>query len=241
MGWELVPSGQYGAGKTQMYEYPYTWTDKSKRGKNSYKKATNPPYWTWQSGNLWTTGEVCIRYINDHEAAFVFKSLHIKTLACHSGGKLFWAWGAKMGPANGAGGGYYCYVSVTNDGGKTYQCSSPVEEIVADVTSSNMLSPGSGPTQTASFSNDMPYRDFELADCPVINPGGWAYIHLAASYINSKPGREVMKFKMSADEVQAVIEPAEIPCVWQFQSDRQWHLIPDWYSKLPDGWHDNKG
>lgn len=277
MGWELVPQGQSYAGKTQFYGFPRTYPDSGKLTTNEmlsirnsnigYHKYSNPAYWSWQSGNLWMDGydltksqriddgegELCIRYVNDQASAFVFSKLMIGTVACHSGGRPFWAWGGQMSAyrATGIGGGYYCYVRVTNDGGKTYTASDHYVATVADLDGPNMDSPGRSPGtggNSASFAvssswpanRRMQLREFEIVNCPIINPGGIAYIHLAASHLNGSPDNAVMKFNMNADAIEYDIKPATVPVVWRYQSDKQWHLIDDWYANLDSGWTNQK-
>lgn len=244
MGWELVPSGQTYEGRTQFYMFTRSLDDPSIRNSSQgYEKKTNPSHWSWQSGRLWLGDEVCIKWTNDTDSSFVFKHINIGTVACHSGGKSFWAWGGQMNPCYGYGGYYYCYVRVTNDNGSVYTASDVAESYVEDISSSNMISPGRSPGtggNSASFRKDFTFREFEIVNSPIIEPGGIAYVHLAAKSINGPTSSSVMQFNMDADGVEAIIEPAEEKVIWQYQSDNKWHLIPDFFTKMSDDWNNNK-
>lgn len=248
MGWELVPSGQSYAGRTQFYTFTRSINNPEIRNSTvGYTKKTNPGHWSWQSGNLWLADEVCIRWVNDTESPFIFKHMQICTCACNSGGRSFWAWGGQMPPCGGWGGVYYCYVRVSNDG-VNYTASDVARSSVGDITTSNMLSPGRSPgtgANSASFYADWSdpdnFRNFDIVNSPIIQPGGSAYVHIAAESISGGTGyTSVMKFNLDVDVIEATIEPAEEKVVWQFQEDGKWHLIPDFFTNFDNGWKNNK-
>lgn len=204
MGWEKVN------GMPQIYLY--------KDGK--YTEGS-PSYWTWQTGHLWmTTGDICIKYTNDTKTRLQITSVGIKTVSCHSGGQGYWALGGYMSApgCKGKGGTYTSFIQVSNDKGKSYSRCSIVDGknaiTVKDITSSNMNSAGSSANNTARFGDppfsgekSLSYKHFTISDCPVIEPGGHAFIHLRISTENSRD--VVIRFVMDTDELDVVMEPVD--------------------------------
>ena len=82
-------------------------------------------------------------------------------------------------------------------------------------------------------------RLFELTDCPAIQPGGYAYVHLGIGHFNdpaSDPISTVIRFKMDPGEMEVVAEPAENPVIWRFCEDKKWHLVKTLFKMTSSGW-----
>lgn len=227
------------AGKPVIWDYdkPKTLADCKKATTQKYhdkESGSGLEYWTWQMGTLWNKYEVCIKYINDSTVPLKISKVGIQTVSCHSGGKSYWSsTGLITTPCVGTGGTYTSYVRVSNDGEKTYEVSSFIDSssnVVPDITSSNMNSAGTSSKQTASFGNP-PYtgnkaliaREYTISDCPTIQPGGCAYIHLRVD-INNNPSTTVIRFILDTDELDVVFEPDESAYIWRYESDNKWHL-----------------
>lgn len=248
MGWE------YYNGKPQFYSYP-NYVFNSGATKKYEKNGVDPGtgslhYWSWQTGSIFKGHDIVIKYTNDTEGAIRLKSYSIKTTACDSGGLSYWAWGGLVEtPCVGYGGTYYTYVNVTNDNGKTYQSSSVANVNVPNLSKTNMNYRGSDATHSASFGNPPQYpegqpggmtgRVFELTDCPAIQPGGYAYVHLGVGHFNdpaTDPISTVIRFKMDPGEMEVIAEPAENPVIWRFSEDKDWHLVKTLFKMTSSGW-----
>lgn len=217
---------------------------------NGVYTPADPTYFTWQTGRLWTKKDsVAIKFTNDTNVALKIGHVGIKTVACHSGGQSFWAFGGIMSYSDGSGGYYTSFIRVSNDGGNTFQ-----ECLVVDgsnrvrinaIGSSNMNSAGTSSTNTAQFGNPpftgdhaLQFRTFNIEDCPVIEPGGIAYIHLKIEPDNTGT-TVVIRFVLDTDELDVAFEPGTNPYIWRFCEDGKWHLRKPLYTaKSSSSWKD---
>ena len=129
---------------------------------------------------------------------------------------------------------FLCFASfpLVNDGGKTYQESKKWERDVPNISGSNMNSPGTGTSNTAKF-GDPPYtgnkglvlHTYTIEDCPVIEPGGVAYVHLGMKDFKGPKGEMTIRFVLNPHEMEVEFKPGIAPYVWRFCEDNQWHLV----------------
>lgn len=209
-----------------------------------------PHYFTWETGRLWMGKDSnAIKFVNDSKVPLKIGHVGIKTVSCHSGGRGYWAFGGYMEApgCKGYGGTYTCYIRVSNDGEKTFEkcdvVSGKNEITIPAISSSNMNTPGSSGTNTAKF-GDPPYtgykglqfRNFEIGNCPIIQPGGIAYIHLK---VDTHDGRDcVIRFVLDTDELDVGFEPGTAPYIWRYCEDGKWHLRKPLYVSKNGKWND---
>lgn len=206
-----------------------------------------PLYFTWQSTYLWTQHGEAVKFINDTENPMVIESVSIKTCACHSGGQTFWSSSsssADAGPSRGPGGDYTCFIRVSNDDEATFQESERWTNTIAPLTSSNMNYRGSSRTDTAVF-GDPPFtgnagfqlREYTISNCPEIQPGGIAYIHIEISNFTIKANyQDVIRFALDPREMEIYFEPDVDPYIWVYESDHKWHLRQPFYVTSGGRW-----
>lgn len=208
---------------------PYIYNYNKSRG---YWKAS-PRYFTWQTGKLWSQKEEAVKYINDTKVPMRIDNVSIKTVACDSGGRGYWAAAGYRGiPCEGYGATYYAYIRVTNDGGRTFQESKKWERDVPNISGSNMNSPGTGKSNTARF-GDPPYKGnkglvlhkYTIEDCPIIEPGGVAYVHLGMKDFKGPKDKMTIRFVLNPHEMEVDFKPGVNPYVWRFCEDNEWHLV----------------
>lgn len=232
MAWDTRPDG-----RPIIYNYD---------GEYSVAGGTSTPlYFTWQSTYLWTMHEEAVKYINDTESPMVIESVSIKTCACNSGGLKFWSSSAPgAGPSSGPGGDYTCYIRVSNDGGASYQESDKCTNTILPVTSSNMNYAGSSTIDTAVF-GDPPFtgvagfqlREYTITNCPEIQPGGIAYIHIDIDNFTEEPNyQDVIRFALDPREMEVYFEPDVDPYIWVYESDHKWHLRQPFYVTSGGKW-----
>ena len=236
MAWEMSSSDP-----SESKLYNYNWNT------HEYIEA-EPEYFTWRTGSLWLRDGVAIKYINDTENPMTMSSVSIKTCACDSGGKLYYAWGGSspIGPCYGYGADYTCYVRVSNDGGVTFQESDKYTNDIPTIDGGNMNYAGSGPYDTAIFGNPpftgykaLQLREYTINNCPEIQPGGIAYVHLDIT--NFKCDQDeiqnaTIRFVLNPLEMDIYFEPDVDPYIWVYESDHKWHLRQPFYVTSGGRW-----
>ena len=106
-----------------------------------------------------------------------------------------------------------------------------------------MNSQGSSKTVTAQF-GEPPYtgykafihREYTIADCPVIQPGGIAVIHLGIASLNGPAGETVIKFNLDPGDMEVYMEEDDRPYYWIYQDDKKWHLTKSAYVWKDGAW-----
>lgn len=218
----------------------------------SYSEAS-PSYFTWQTGHYWNLNHSeAIKFKNDTKVPLKISHIGIKTVSCHSGGKGYWAAGGYMEApgCTGKGGTYTSFVRVSNDGEKTFErctvISGKNEITVPNITSSNMNSAGTSGSDTAKFGDPpytgnkaLSYKNFEISDCPIIEPGGVAYIHIKVDTDNSRS--VVVRFVLDTDELDIAFEPGTAPYIWRYCEDGKWYLRKPLYVSKNGKWNDPEG
>lgn len=194
-------------------------------------------YYSWASGYIWNKWYTGLKYVNDTSQPVTIHKLGIKTLSCHSGGQKFVAYSegvySYVGPARGYGGNYCVFILVSNDGGSTFEAlnnqSHYTQKNIPDVTSSNMTYRGSVPNrQTAGF-RDPPPIEYEINDCPIIQPNGIAYVMFGIRRFNVEDlDYTYIKCILNPSEMAIDIETKNKPYVWEYCLDndgvKRWHL-----------------
>lgn len=235
MAWDTITSGYY-AGRPIIYNYSGGSYTPARTGSGDYL------YFTWQSDVLWDAHEEAIKFINDTENPMTMSSISIKTCACHSGGSTFWSSTSDgAGPSWGYGADYTCYVRVSNDDEASFQESDRFTNDIPSLTSSNMNSRGSSTTHTAVF-GDPPFtgiagfqlREYTITNCPEIQPGGVAYIHMDIG--NFKGPDTYIRFSLDPREMEVYFEPDVDPYIWVYESDHKWHLRQPFYVTSGGKW-----
>lgn len=214
MGWEQT------SGNSHIYNY-----------RDGQYSSAVPPYFTWQRGNLWEQQEEAIKYINDTGGPIKISKVGIKTVACDSGNRNYWAFQGLQAPCIGWGALYTCYLRVSNDGGSTFETSSAATNDIPTTSGSNMNSPGTGPNNTAAFGNPpftgdkgLIHREYEFENSPIIEPDGIAYLHMRISDFKGPSYQANIRFILNPSEMEIDLAPVRGPYIWRFCEDGRWHL-----------------
>lgn len=207
-----------------------------------------PLYLTWAIGTVWSDTEYCIAYVNDTGQPMKIGNISIKTVSCHSGGQLYYAFGGPMDvPCGGYGADYTVYVRVSNDLGidldnpdsinsAHFEESEAYTNDIPSITSSNMNSPGTSSTNTAVFGEPpftgdhaFAFREYIIQNCPVIQPGGFAFVHFRVGNFKIPEGlslrRMTIRFLLNPREMIVDLEPMYNPYVWRYDENHEWHLV----------------
>ena len=198
-----------------------------------YVQDPNTPYYTWGRGTVWIRQEAAIKFMNDTGQRMKIGSVSIKSVACDSGGRSYWAANGRVTtPCVGYGAQYTVYVRVSNDGEATFQESSKYTNDVANISGTNMNTPGTSRTNCAQFGNPpftgdkaLQLRDYTIEQCPIIEPNGVAYVHFSVHDFHGPYTQTVIRFVLNPLEMNVTFEPELGPYIWQYQSDNQWHLV----------------
>lgn len=202
-----------------------------------------PEYFTWMTGSIWNRNGVAIKFINDTENPMVMSSISIKTCACDSGGDPYYAFGGWASACVGYGADYICYVRVSNDGEKSYQESEKYTNDIPTIDGSNMNYQGGPGAGTAIFGNP-PYtgykalqlREYTINNCPEIQPGGIAYVHLDVTNFKGNYEEATIRFILNPLEMDVYFEPDVDPYIWVYESDHKWHLRQPFYVTSGGKW-----
>ena len=150
-------------------------------------KASDPPWWTWQSGSLWVNDiGMCILFVNNTDKDLKMSSVSLKAVSCNSGNQYFVGYKQNWGYyrlglwASGAAANFNCYYRVCNNNKTIHYESADTTHIlntlngasnqweqsniftqsITAVNSSNMDTPGSvSGRQTATFGERSGYPD----------------------------------------------------------------------------------
>lgn len=281
MGWEWINSNTHkfrlgddceSNEKIHMFNYKKgTDTVSSGQANYSYRNSSTGSF-KWQSGDLFNSYDVAVKYVNEGSTPLKISKVGIKACANNSGGKSYYSYSGGgfylTDPCPGYGGKYYAKVRVFDNlsswpahGTLTdlYTNVTPIDESVGGIVSVdnsavNMKSPGSS-SVSATFSFDTAKMTTYEFDRPVvIQPGQIAFIHFGVSeywnwqsFPDESKGTKIDKtsdtarrvsfqFSLTPSEMEIVIEPADDPAIWQFQSDGKWHLVNSLYKHDGDSW-----
>lgn len=253
MGWEYMNSG-----KPQIY---YIYKSDLPIDPSEIQELTIDPedihkseiYYSWASGSIWSTEYAGIKFINDTGGPVQINKLGIKSLSCNSGNKSFVSYSgghySDSSYADGYGA-YFCvYILVSNDGGSTFEKLNNQKHYTANYIQPegyNMLSKGwvspsdSRIGQTGSF-GPVEIREYDIDDCPVIQPDGIAYIMFGVQSFDADAviSRTYIKFILDPSEMEVEIDQGIKPYVWEYCLDedgvKRWHLTKRVLSRNSSG------
>ena len=121
----------------------------------------------------------------------------------------------------------------------------------------NMNTPGtsgSSTSTTASFGmppfgtgNYHPYTgiqvpiSYDFSESPIIQPGGYAYVHFRISNFKGNSYQTYIKFLLDPDQMEVDIDQGSDPYIWRMCEDHKWHLVKPIYVRSSSGWADPQG
>lgn len=278
MGWEWIntSSKKFRLGddpvsgeKIHMFNYrkddPIT---SSGQPKDCYRNSETGSF-RWQSGDLFSSFDVCVKYKNETSGPVKIKEVGIKACSNNSNGNSYYSWSSGSynitDGCNGYGGFYYAKVRVFddisswpahNDMTNLYRNVTPVQEskgssVPVDNSPYNMVSRGSTSiSATFDFSSAV-MTTYSFQDPVIVQPGQIAFVHFGmekfvnwTDFTNKKYSELTQyqcmtssyQFSLTPSEMEIVIEPADDPAIWQFQSDGQWHLVEYLYKHDGTNW-----
>ena len=230
MGWTWYDEN---AGKPLIYNY--------NKHSDTYEVSTSK-YFSWQTGEQWSTYDACIKYTNDSTQSIKLNSVAIKSLACNSGGQTYWSiFGVVQTPCNGTGGYYYCYVRKIDANGNPAETSDKTKTVRVEASPFNMNTRGSSTSQTAKFGYpplpEPALVNYPITDCPSIAPGEGFYLHYGMSSFDTNiPIAANIRFSLKPGDMEIDSKPTDSPVIWRFEEDKEWHLVNRLYQYTSNGW-----
>lgn len=257
MSWRTLP----GSNKTAIHRYyPGGAPAGSSNVYDSYYVRANST-WTWQTGNVWTQDGrhgLAICWVNDSDQPIRIASVNIQACACDSGGETYWSTSGVIGPCYGYGATYQCWINVAHDDG-TFEQSDVISNDIPSIGSAatshfdpygkildvpNMNSRGTSTTNTGTFGRPPygldPYSkytglqgdDYNITNCPVIEPGDRAYVHFFVGNFKGAAAQDNTiantRFRLSAEYVNIDIKPVQQGYIWVYHQG-QWELCRPFY------------
>lgn len=256
MGW-INGTGNY-ANLPRMYNYII---DASSSTFHTYEYAT-PQYFKWMRGHLWYEYEAAIKFVNDTGDKLKLNRVSIKSVSCNSDGQPFWSSSGITSAAGGYGGTYRVYIRVSNPTGRSggiigtddstnnssdriWESTNQVTQHVNVITNSNMDTPGTSTTNTASFGmNYYPEQyamlqlyEYTFEDAPIIEENGIAFLHFGFTCDGDQRSTYI-EFILDPREMEIVFDQERGPYIWRFCEDNQWHLRRPLQVGTANGWTD---
>ena len=167
----------------QHYDAPHELGRDNSAVKTEPQPETDPPVWTWGTGNIWNKQNKCIRFNNDTDRQLKITHIAVQVVSCNSGGNGYWAWGGYRGiSCDGLDAHYHMYMQVFHTASNqanfkvadvewgSNKSGSMTDKYVQRQDSPNYITLGSSGTSTAQFGglHDVVY---EIEECPIIYPG----------------------------------------------------------------------
>lgn len=231
-----------------------------------YRRAT--VNFDWQEFSYWSRyHSICRKYVNDTGSSIKYDIVKVRSCSGNSIDSQknptgeFYSYSAETESMHvhekvtGLACTLFVIIRVSNDGEQTW-ASSEISEVEISRVSYNMNYKGSdsgrvkdsaefGGGEYFDTSNGLTYYEFNIENCPVLEPNGVMYLHwgIKNAYWNSSEtmNNGVLRVLFGSNDIEVIAEQYKYPYIWRRGEDGKWHLRRPSYSLKGDVWKSMDG
>lgn len=223
-----------------LYEFAYR-CNKGTTGSYQEIEHYNGKTPTWYLKSWWASYEYVKKWTNDLGVPAKLSSVSISSCAGHSGGKPFCSTGGPNNYVYGTGSTYHAKVVVGN------QSSSIADVDVPTITHFNCSYGYYGGTDNTTpntpfgrippcdESNGISTKTFSIQNCPIVQPGESAYIHISVDSWKDD-NNALLVIKCDGEGTQVEVDPGQDGYIWRFNENKKWEIIRPYYVYTSQGW-----